>query len=139
MEDSWPRSFPPGPNLDHLRRQAKTLLAQLKDGLPSCRTGVHRPSAGGARHARGRRPRRRLPAGRRAIRGRAAVRLCELAGAPRHVEQLRGLEGEWRFESLEGRRRRRCPPMLAQSRLLFDGDRFRMESPEANYEGDVHD
>src|SRR5437762_14274828 len=24
---------------------------------------------------------------------------------------------------------------LAQSRLLFDGDRFRMESPEANYDG----
>jgi uncharacterized protein (TIGR03067 family) len=53
----------------------------------------------------------------------------------RHVEQLRALEGHWAFASLEIDGQSLPAEMLAHSRLLIDGDRFRMESPEADYEG----
>ncbi len=53
----------------------------------------------------------------------------------RHVEQLRALEGTWEFAALEIDGGTMPPDSLSASRLLIDGDRFRMESPEANYEG----
>jgi uncharacterized protein (TIGR03067 family) len=53
----------------------------------------------------------------------------------RHVQQLRALEGEWRFTAQEIDGTAMPAETLAQSRLLIDGDRFRMESPEATYEG----
>jgi len=53
----------------------------------------------------------------------------------RHVQQLRDLEGEWRFVSLEVDGAQMPAEMLSHSRVLIDGDRFRTESPEAIYEG----
>jgi uncharacterized protein (TIGR03067 family) len=53
----------------------------------------------------------------------------------RHVEQLRSLEGTWSFVRLEIDGGTIPPVGLGASRLLIDGDRFRMESPEATYEG----
>ena len=53
----------------------------------------------------------------------------------RYVEQLRAFEGEWHFASLEVDGNTMPAPMTSQSRMLMDGDRFRMESPEATYEG----
>jgi uncharacterized protein (TIGR03067 family) len=53
----------------------------------------------------------------------------------RHVEQLRALEGIWSFDYLEIDGSAIPSSALTASRLLIDGDRFRTESPEANYEG----
>ncbi|MBP9902249.1 MAG: TIGR03067 domain-containing protein [Verrucomicrobia bacterium] len=53
----------------------------------------------------------------------------------RHVEQLRSLEGVWSFQRLEVVGTVLPAAGLQMSRLLIDGDRFRTESPEANYEG----
>jgi len=47
----------------------------------------------------------------------------------------RMLEGEWRFEQLEIDGTPMPAAAFGESRLLIDGDRFRMESPEATYEG----
>ena len=53
----------------------------------------------------------------------------------RHVQQLRALEGDWRFVSLEIDGAAMPAESMTHARLLIDGDRFRMESPEATYEG----
>jgi uncharacterized protein (TIGR03067 family) len=56
-------------------------------------------------------------------------------GLTRHVEQLRALEGEWAFTSLETDGASMPAAAFSRSTLLIDGDRFRMESSEATYEG----
>jgi uncharacterized protein (TIGR03067 family) len=107
------KKLPARPNLDHLRGQAKTRLTQLKKG-----------------------------------KGGASARLADAqtlvareAGFPswpalkRHVEELRSLEGEWRLSSLEVDGTAMPGEMLTHMRILFDGDCFRTESPEANYDG----
>jgi len=105
------KKLPARPNLDHLRGQAKTLLAQLKDRDPAFRLAD------------------------------AQLEIARTTGfgswpaLSRHVQQLRGLEGEWRFDSLEVEGKPMPAAMIAGTRLLIDGDRFRTESPEANYEG----
>jgi uncharacterized protein (TIGR03067 family) len=45
------------------------------------------------------------------------------------------MEGTWAFRSLEVDGNPMPVSMLTNSRLLIDGDGFRMESPEANYDG----
>jgi uncharacterized protein (TIGR03067 family) len=45
------------------------------------------------------------------------------------------MEGYWEFVDMEVDGRPYPAAMFANSRMLIDGDRFRMESPEANYEG----
>lgn len=50
-------------------------------------------------------------------------------------ELLRALEGEWHFDSLEIDGTDTPRTMLGASALLIDGDRFRMASPEATYDG----
>jgi uncharacterized protein (TIGR03067 family) len=129
------KKLPARPHLDHLRRQAKTLLAQLKNGMPAAAQAFidHLPEA------RQLRPDAVRAAGFRLADAQSVVaRQSGFASWPalsRHVEQLRSLEGEWRFESLEIDGAAVPGEALAHSRLLFDGDRFRMESPEANYDG----
>ncbi len=128
-------SLPARPNLDHLRAQAKRLLADLRDGKASAvRTFItHLPAA------------RRMTAD--GVR-RAGLRLADAQSAiarqsgfdnwpslARHVEQLRSLEGRWAFHSLEVDGLKMAAAMLGSSTLLIDGDRFRMESAEATYEG----
>ena len=129
------KNLPARPNLDHLRRQAKVLLAQLQAGdLAAGRAFVeHLPEA-----------RRLTPA---AARGRGfrladaqsvVARQTGFASWPalaRHVQQLRSLEGDWRFATLEIDGAPIPSDAFAASRLLIDGDRFRSESPEATYEG----
>lgn len=129
------KSLPARPNLDHLRRQAKSLLASLAAGdadavatfrehLPSAK----KMSAAGVREA-----------GFRLADAQSAIaRKNGFAGWPqlaRHVEQLRAMEGTWLFERLEIDGSAVPGEGLAASRLLIDGDRFRTESPEATYEG----
>ena len=48
---------------------------------------------------------------------------------------LRELEGEWAFDSLEVDGAAMPTGVFANSRILMDGDRFRMESAEATYDG----
>src|SRR4051794_7556911 len=95
------KTLPARPNLDHLRTQAKRLLADLRDGDPSAvRTFVeHLPAARRLSAAAARRAGFRLADAQSAI-----ARQSGFANWPslaRHVEHLRSLEGEWAFDSLE--------------------------------------
>jgi uncharacterized protein (TIGR03067 family) len=128
-------SLPARPNLEHLRTQAKQLLSRLRAGdedaaqtfiefLPAARTMT--PGQVG-------RAEFRLADAQSAI-----ARKSGFAAWPalaRHVEQLRALEGEWLFDAIEVDGNDVPASMLGRSRLLIDGDRFRMESAEGTYEG----
>jgi uncharacterized protein (TIGR03067 family) len=127
--------LPARPNLEHLRSQAKTLLEQLKHGDASAARAFtdHLPKAGKMTAAAARRAGFRLADAQSVI-----ARQHGFASWPalsRHVEQLRGLEGEWHFASQQMDGVVLPAKALAHARLLIDGDRFRMESPEATYEG----
>jgi uncharacterized protein (TIGR03067 family) len=129
------KKLPARPNLNHLRAQAKTLLAQLKDGVPSAAQAFigHLPEAQGMRPAAVRAAGFRLADAQSVV-----ARQTGFASWPalsRHVQELRSLEGEWRFATLEIDGLAVPGETLTQSRLLIDGDRFRTESPEATYEG----
>jgi len=130
-----PNSLPARPNLDHLRRQAKSLLSALAEGDEAAAEifREHLPAARGmsARQVRG-------ASFRLADAQSAVARKTGFASWPhlaRHVELLRALEGTWSFESLEVDGGTIPASHLSASRLLIDGDRFRTESPEATYEG----
>jgi uncharacterized protein (TIGR03067 family) len=129
------KRLPARPHLDHLRRQAKDLLAALRDGDPAAAAAFreHLPAARQMTDDQVRQ------AGFRLADAHAAVaRKTGFAGWPhlaRHVETLRALEGTWAFAYLEIDGQEMPGSLTAQSRLLIDGDRFRTESPEATYEG----
>src|SRR6185436_10688556 len=127
--------LPARPNLDHLRSQAKTLLAQLKDGDASAaRTFIkHLPAATKLSPAKVRAAGFRLADAQSAVARRSGFE--SWAQLTKHVEQLRSLEGEWRFVGLQVDGNDMPAAAMTASRLLIDGDRFRMESPEANYDG----
>lgn len=129
------KHLPARPHLDHLRKQAKTLLSRLERGdAEAARAFIdHLPAAKGLAPAR---------VGRRGFRLADAqsvvARQSGFASWPllsRHVEQLRALEGSWQFEQLEVDGQSMPVAAISASRLLIDGDRFRTESPEATYEG----
>jgi uncharacterized protein (TIGR03067 family) len=129
------KSLPARPNLEHLRTQAKQLLSDLRAGdAAAARTFIeHLPAAKRMSPEKVQRAGFRLADAQSAI-----ARKSGFAAWPsltRHVEQLHAFEGEWQFVSLEVDGNTMPAPMTAQSRMLIDGDRFRMESPEANYEG----
>jgi uncharacterized protein (TIGR03067 family) len=129
------KHLPARPNLDHLRGQAKTLLAQLKDGDAAAARAFaeHLPAARGLRPTALRETKFRLADAQSVV-----ARQCGFASWPvlaRHVEQLRGLEGEWRIAQLEIDGNAMPATMLGGSRILIDGDRFRTESAAGTYEG----
>jgi uncharacterized protein (TIGR03067 family) len=128
-------SLPARPNLEHLRTQAKQLLAELRAGdAAAARTFIdHLPAASSMTPEQVQRAAFRLADAQSAI-----ARKSGFAAWPplaRHVEQLRAFEGEWAFESIEIDGRAMPGAMAGGSRMLIDGDRFRMESPAASYEG----
>lgn len=128
-------TLPSRPHLDHLRRQAKALLAALEAGDPNAvATFVeHLPAMKGKKPAAVRAAGLRLADAQSAI-----ARQSGFANWPklaRHVEQLRALEGTWEFESLEVDGNAVPAGVITGSRILMDGDRFRTESPSAVYEG----
>jgi uncharacterized protein (TIGR03067 family) len=129
------KSLPARPNLEHLRTQAKQLLSELRAGD----AGAARALTEYLPAARRMTPEEVRSAGFRLADAQSAIaRKSGFAAWPslaRHVEQLRAFEGEWQFVSLEVDGAAMPAPMTAQSCLLIDGDRFRMESPEAHYEG----
>ena len=108
------RKLPARPNLDHLRSQAKKLLEEKR------RTGEARAGF-------------RLADAQLEIARKSGF--ASWPGLARHVEQLRSLEGEWSFASLEVDGAAMPAAGFGAAKMLIDGDRFRMESPEANYEG----
>lgn len=129
------KRLPQRPNLDFLRASAKTLLSRLRAGdAEAARTLItHLPEAARMSEsdvlARG----FRLADAQLAL-----ARANGFASWPalaRHVETLRSLEGKWGFSSLEIDGATVPAAMLGASFILIDGDRFRMESPEATYEG----
>ena len=107
------KNLPSRPNLDHLRAQAKKRLADLKK----------RKSTAGAKLA---------DAQLHIARDNGFKSWPALA---KHVAQLRMLEGEWRFVGLQVDGNDLPSAAFAQSRIMMDGDRFRTESSEANYDG----
>lgn len=129
------KRLPSRPNREHLRRQAKTLLAALAaDDAAAIRTFQdHLPQARGMSAAQVRAAGLRLADAQSAI-----ARQSGFASWPqlsRHVETLRALEGSWTFASLAIDGEPLPPTALRDSRILIDGDRFRTESPGAVYEG----
>jgi uncharacterized protein (TIGR03067 family) len=105
------KKLPARPNLEHLRSQAKTLHTRSKKTDRSARLADAQL---------------------------AIARQAGFASWPalvRHVQDLRALEGDWRFTSLEVDGRAVPAGLIAESRVLIDGDRFRTESPEGTYEG----
>jgi uncharacterized protein (TIGR03067 family) len=129
------KNLPARPNLDHLRKQAKELLAGLEAKDPgSVKTILeHLPSAKGMTPAKAMAMNLRLADAQSAI-----ARKSGFASWPhlaRHVEQLRALEGEWSFSHLEIDGMAVPIRALGTARLLIDGDRLRTEAPEGNYEG----
>ena len=129
------KNLPSRPNLDHLRRQAKSLLASLASGDAEAEHTFQEflPAAQGQSAPQVRAEGYRLADAQSAI-----ARKSGFASWPRlarHVEQLRALEGVWTIESLQVDGQSVPPSGLKSSRILIDGDRFRTESPEATYEG----
>ncbi len=127
--------LPPRPNLEHLRRQAKSLLADWRTGdhLATQAFIEHLPKARGLDLAAARRASFRLADAQSVIARQHGF--ASWAALTRHVELLRALEGEWHFNSLQVDGHELSSALLGHSRLLFDGDRFRMDSPEGNYDG----
>ena len=129
------KKLPARPHLDHLRRQAKALLADLAAGKSGAVAILreHLPEAKNLTAEQIRAASFRLDDAQAAL-----ARQSGFAGWPhlaRHIEQLRALEGTWIFERLEIDGGSLPGSMLTASRILIDGDRFRTESPEATYEG----
>lgn len=127
--------LPARPHLDHLRRQAKMLLAAVQSGDAQAIAIIREflPSAEGMSNAAITKAAFRLADAQSAV-----ARQSGFASWPslsRHVEQLRSLEGEWSFAKLEVDGTAIPMVGMGMAKLLIDGDRFRMESPGANYEG----
>ena len=129
------KHLPARPNLEHLRTQAKTLLTKLREGdAKAAKTfAEHLPEAAKLS------PEQIRACGFRLADAQAAIArktgFAAWPGLARHVDRLRSMEGTWAFRSLEVDGQAMPSAMLTSSNLLLDGDRFRMESPEATYEG----
>ncbi len=104
-------TLPSRPNIEHLRGQSKKLLAALKKRNPKAKLAD------------------------------AQLKVARDSGfkswpaLAQHVDALRALEGEWKFVSLQVDGADMPAAYSAHSRILMDGDRFRMESPEGTYDG----
>ncbi len=129
------KNLPARPHLDHLRRQAKALLAALDDRDIEAISTIqnHLPAACGMT------AKQVLNAGFRLADAQYAIARKNGFGSwpqlARHVEVLRELEGTWSIRDLEIDGVVVPTSALQASRVLIDGDRFRTESPEATYEG----
>lgn len=130
-----PKKLVSRPNLDHLRTQAKQLLADLRQGssLAAETIQANVPSAASLSVKQIQARDWRLADAQLAI-----ARTTGFATWPKlsaHVDALRSLEGTWHFESLEVSGSPVSKEMLTGSRILIDGDRFRSESAGSIYEG----
>src|SRR5437773_10896089 len=108
------RTLTTRPNLDHFRGQAKTLLAELRSGdTTAARTFIeHLPKARGFSAAQVRSAGLRLADAQSVVARRSGFH--SWPALVRHVEQLRTLEGEWSFESLQVDGNDMPPTLIAQ-------------------------
>ena len=129
------RELPARPNLEHLRAQAKNLLNQLKAGERNAAALFiqHLPAAAKMTPAQVSRSGFRLADAQSVVARKSGF--LSWPALVRHVEQLRQLEGSWEFVDLEIDGTAMPTPAFTESRMLIDGNRFRMESAEATYEG----
>jgi len=129
------RRLPARPNLEHLRTQAKALLAKIREGdAEAARAFIeYLPEASTFSPEEVRKHGFRLADAQAAIARKSGFGAWP--GLARHVDRLRSMEGTWGFRSLEVDGAAVPASILTNSSLLIDGDRFRMESPEATYEG----
>jgi hypothetical protein len=114
------KTLPARPNLEHLPTQAKQLLTRLRaNDREAARTFIdHLPAAKTMTPDQVQCADFRLADARSAL-----ARKSGFAGWPalaHYVEQLRALEGEWRFDALEVDGRAVPASMLGTSRLLID-------------------
>src|SRR4051794_15811183 len=95
------KKLPARPNLDHLRRQAKSLLAALEAREPKAISTIlnHLPAAKSMKAAQVLEARFRLADAQSAIAHQSGF--ASWPHLARHVEQLRTLEGSWAFARLE--------------------------------------
>lgn len=130
-----PKSLPSRPNLDHLRSQAKALLADLRAGkAEAAKTFItYLPAAKSMTPAAVRAAGFRLADAQSAIARKSGFQ--DWPGLARHVQQLRALEGQWAFATVEIDGASMPVPSFPAGQFLIDGDLFRVESPEATYEG----
>lgn len=96
------------PNLEHLKKQAKALVAKRPKTLKLADAQLQ------------------------IARGAGFASWPKLV---RHVDALRALEGEWAFAALEVDGAAMPAAVHVNSRILMDGNRFRTESSEADYDG----
>jgi uncharacterized protein (TIGR03067 family) len=130
------KHLPARPNLDHLKKQAKSLLAALKDGDSTAASTFieHMPAARKLTAAKVR------TAGFRLADSQSVV--ARQTGFPswnalaRHVQLLTALQGEWQFVSLQVDGRDMPAELFTTGRLMMDGSRFRKEGEDANYDGE---
>jgi len=132
------RQLPTRPNLDHLREQAKDLLSKYRKGDPAAYADFSAglPAAAGKSVAELAALELSLSDAQSAI-----ARLYGFDSWPRlsrHVEALRAIEGVWSFLTLEVDGSSMPPEAMAAASLEINGNRFRMNSPEAIYEGWCH-
>lgn len=129
------KNLPARPNLDHLRRQAKTLLADLKEGSAAATRAFreHLPAAREMKADAVRAAKWKLADAQSVIARQNGFTSWQVLS--RHVDALRALEGEWAFTSLKVDGNAVPSSVLENSRISIDGDRFRTDSPEATYEG----
>ncbi len=127
--------LPARPNLEHLRTQAKVLLAKLREGDPAAaRTFIqYLPEAAAVSEEQVRERGFRLADAQWVVARKSGF--AEWPALARHVGCLRSMEGTWAYRSLEVDGNAMPLSMLSKSFVLIDGDRFRVESPEATYEG----
>lgn len=128
--------LPNRPNLQHLKGQAKQLLAELRAGSAEAAQCFidYLPEASGKSTQQIFEVGFRLADAQSAIARKSGF--ASWPGLARHVDLLRQLEGTWEFRSLEVDGHSVPPGSAANSRILVDGDRFRTESPMANYDGE---
>ena len=131
------KSLPARPNLEHLRTQAKNSSRAPRRRCRAARTFIdHLPAARrmtparcGAPDSASPTPNRRSRASRASRHGRVSPAMSSSCA------RLKANGSSCRSRSTAAR----CPaPMTAHSRMLIDGDRFRMESPEATLRGHLH-
>ncbi|HTF89991.1 MAG TPA: TIGR03067 domain-containing protein [Planctomycetota bacterium] len=129
------RNLSSRPNLEHLRGQAKKLLADLRSGKKEAALEFQRHLPAAAGHSL----EKILGAPYKLADAQSVVaRRCDHASWPKlvtYIEQLRALEGTWNFASLKTEGSAIPPAMLVASRIVIDGERFRTISPEAVYDG----
>ena len=120
--------LPARPNLEHLKRQAKTLLAAIKN-QDSDAIEVF------AQHHPEKSPGDPKLADAQLV----TARQNGFESWPKlvhHVDTLNQLEGTWRFESLEVGGNQSPAGMIESSKIVMNGDRFNTLSPEGDYLGE---